>query len=199
LADGESSSSGDLPAGDGYGVSEVLPAGWSLVGAVCDDGSPVDNISLAEGETVTCTFTNTIEDVVAAAIVVTVVGTCTEEGGEGEGRITVTIPVDGGATVIVRDSDGNVVGTFTESGSVAVPEGATYTWQATPSEGFEFPPGAASSGTVTIATCSIPDEVESGELPFTGLDAGMLAWVAAVMLGTGLAVVEMTRRREDEA
>jgi hypothetical protein len=71
LADGESSSSGDIPAGDGYSVSEELPPGWIQVSATCDDGSPVDNISVGEGETVTCTFVNEIEDLVAASILVT--------------------------------------------------------------------------------------------------------------------------------
>jgi LPXTG-motif cell wall-anchored protein len=48
-----------------YGVTETALAGWALTGLVCSDGSPVDlssgtaSISLAAGENVTCTFTNT--------------------------------------------------------------------------------------------------------------------------------------------
>jgi hypothetical protein len=47
---------GNLAPGSGYSVSQALPTGWSLVSATCDDGSPVSDIDLAEGETVTCTF-----------------------------------------------------------------------------------------------------------------------------------------------
>lgn len=41
-----------------YSVSEDDATGWILSSAVCDNGSSVDNISVSEGETVTCTFTN---------------------------------------------------------------------------------------------------------------------------------------------
>ena len=39
-------------------VSETVPTGWDQTGATCDDGSPVSNIDVSAGETVTCTFTN---------------------------------------------------------------------------------------------------------------------------------------------
>ncbi|MGH3132147.1 MAG: prealbumin-like fold domain-containing protein [Gaiellaceae bacterium] len=58
LADGQQSDSGDLDPGT-YSVSETVPAGWDLTSAVCSDGSGVDAIGLAAGETVTCVFTNT--------------------------------------------------------------------------------------------------------------------------------------------
>ncbi len=42
-----------------YSVAEVnLPAGWSLTGATCSDGSDPAAIDLGPGETVTCTFTD---------------------------------------------------------------------------------------------------------------------------------------------
>jgi plastocyanin len=44
--------------GSGYTVSETLPTGWEQTGATCDDGSPLSNIDVSAGETVTCTFTN---------------------------------------------------------------------------------------------------------------------------------------------
>jgi agmatine/peptidylarginine deiminase len=47
-----------VPAGSGYSVSESVPSGWDQTGATCDDGSPVGNIAVGPGETVTCTFTN---------------------------------------------------------------------------------------------------------------------------------------------
>ena len=54
----------ELAAGT-YDVTETLSAaqlaaGWSLTSAVCDDQSPPSAISLQAGETVTCTFTNTL-------------------------------------------------------------------------------------------------------------------------------------------
>lgn len=42
-----------------YSVSETVPTGWVQTSATCSDGSTVNNIQLAAGETVTCTFTNT--------------------------------------------------------------------------------------------------------------------------------------------
>ena len=46
----------DLVPGSGYSVSQTTPAGWDLDSATCDDGSPLSDISIAAGETVTCTF-----------------------------------------------------------------------------------------------------------------------------------------------
>ena len=48
----------DVPAGNGYSLSETVPGGWDQTAATCDDGSPVSNIDVAPGETVTCTFAN---------------------------------------------------------------------------------------------------------------------------------------------
>ena len=44
-----------------YSVAETVPDDWDLTTATCDDGSPVDAIDVAPNETVTCTFTNTIQ------------------------------------------------------------------------------------------------------------------------------------------
>jgi len=43
----------------GYSVAETPIAGWDLTSATCTDGSPVTNIQLSAGESVTCTFVNT--------------------------------------------------------------------------------------------------------------------------------------------
>ncbi len=51
----------EVEVGNGYSVEEVIPDGWSLDSATCDDGSPVENIDVSADETVTCTFTNTKE------------------------------------------------------------------------------------------------------------------------------------------
>jgi hypothetical protein len=49
-------------AGSGYSAAETtVPANWVLTGSTCDDGSPVTNIDVSANETVTCTFTNTLQ------------------------------------------------------------------------------------------------------------------------------------------
>jgi uncharacterized repeat protein (TIGR01451 family) len=58
LADGDSITSPPIGPGT-FSVSEVVPNGWTLTSATCDDGSPVDAIELDRNEHVTCTFTNT--------------------------------------------------------------------------------------------------------------------------------------------
>ena len=58
LSDGEWVDSGQLMAGT-YSVAEIVPEGWELSDATCNDGeSTVDNILLQAGETITCTFSN---------------------------------------------------------------------------------------------------------------------------------------------
>ncbi|MGX5696504.1 MSCRAMM family protein [Agromyces soli] len=59
----------DLTPGT-YAVAETVPADWHLVGSSCSDGSTVDAIALAAGETVTCTF-HDARDVGAIKIVKT--------------------------------------------------------------------------------------------------------------------------------
>ena len=54
--------SGDLlPTSENgtYNVAETLPSGWTGSGS-CSDGSPVGAVDLSPGETVTCTFNNTL-------------------------------------------------------------------------------------------------------------------------------------------
>ncbi|MDP3998055.1 MAG: SdrD B-like domain-containing protein, partial [bacterium] len=57
LGNGGSNESGFLSPGT-YSVSENTPDGWGMQ-ATCDDQSVPDEIELQQGETVTCTFTNT--------------------------------------------------------------------------------------------------------------------------------------------
>ncbi len=42
----------------GYSVAETVPSDWDQTSATCNDGSPVSNINVGSGETVTCTFAN---------------------------------------------------------------------------------------------------------------------------------------------
>ena len=48
----------DVVPGAGHSVSQATPAGWATAQTSCSDGSPVSNIDVAPGETVTCTFSN---------------------------------------------------------------------------------------------------------------------------------------------
>ena len=48
-----------VPPGSGYSIIETVPSGWQQVSTTCDNGDTIDNISVNEGQTVTCTFTNT--------------------------------------------------------------------------------------------------------------------------------------------
>ena len=59
LKDGESFTSEPLIPGSGYSVAETVPDGWDQSSATCNDGSPINAIDVAPGETVTCTFNNT--------------------------------------------------------------------------------------------------------------------------------------------
>lgn len=122
--------------------------------------------------------------VVGASILVTVGGSCVLDGDDGSGVITVTVSVAGGATVVVSNASGTTLGTFSDDGSVTVPEGAVYDWVATPSAGFEFPAGFDSTGSVTIATCSNPTV-----LPFTGIYTDRLATLGFILLAAGVLVM----------
>jgi hypothetical protein len=130
-------------------------------------------------------------DEVLASIQVTVSGSCELDGDEGQGVVDITMSVPDGATVVVRDSDGDVVGALTDDGTLSVPEGATYTWVATPSEGFEFPPGFDSSGSFTIERCSDPET-----LPFTGFDPFQMGVFAILLMGAGVAAMYLAPREE---
>ena len=50
--------SGLVVPGAGYSAAETVPVGWDLVSSTCSDGSPIGNIDVGPGETVTCTFTD---------------------------------------------------------------------------------------------------------------------------------------------
>lgn len=185
LAHGNSSSSGAVAVGAGYAVSEVLPSGWAQVSAVCDDGSDPSDIQVSAGETVTCTFSNQVEDVVGALVLVTVDSFCDVDGEESIGIIEVEMSVPGAATVVVTDSQGAQVASFTDGGSVEVDDDAAYVWEATPSEGFEFPAGFDATASVTIDDC-----VQT--LPFTGVDIDAAFTLGIMLLAAGLIVVTGT-------
>ena len=55
-------------------------------------------------------------------------------------------------------------------------------------------PTQAAKPAATPAAASAPDE--SGSLPFTGLEVGIVALMGALLLGTGVAVRRVSRRGE---
>jgi len=59
LDDGQSETFTNVVPGT-YAVSETVLPGWDLTSATCDDGSAPSAIVVSAGETVTCTFTNSI-------------------------------------------------------------------------------------------------------------------------------------------
>ena len=141
--------------------------------------------------------TTTITDEVLALVFVTVDGECVVDDDKGNGVITVTVSIDDAATVVIRDGDGDVVATVTQDAVLTVPEGDTYTWEATPADDFEFAEDFVSSGEVDIEECT-PTEVKDLEvLPFTGIETEALAMIAAVLSAIGLLVILATRRVED--
>ena len=134
--------------------------------AVADEDAEFDeDIDELEGE---IEVEDCEEPEVRASIVVTVSGTCVLNEGVGQGVITVTIPVDGGATVVITDEDDNELATLTESGTVNVPEGASYSWEAEASDGFEFPPDFENTGELDIVECSEPEVQASVLVTVTG-------------------------------
>jgi hypothetical protein len=58
LVGGASSTYSNVVPGSGYTLAESVPTGWAQLSATCSDGSPITNIAVSAGETVTCTFTN---------------------------------------------------------------------------------------------------------------------------------------------
>ena len=55
--------------GSGHSVSQTTPAGWGAAQTSCSDGSPVSNVDVSPGETVTCTFSN-VSDTAGRIVVV---------------------------------------------------------------------------------------------------------------------------------
>jgi hypothetical protein len=142
--------------------------------------------------------TTTIPDEVMALVFVTVKGECVVDDGKGEGKITVGVSVDDAATVVIRNSNGRVVASVNSDAVITVPEGATYAWEATPSEGFEFASDFVAGGEVKIESCTPKDEVKGIEvLPFTGIETEALAILASVLSAIGLLVILATRRVEN--
>jgi hypothetical protein len=70
-----------------------------------------------------------------------------------QGSVTVSIDVDSGAVVTVYDVDLDVAAQFSGVGGSQKLAPGTYTWVATPGDGFEFPEDEVTSGGFTIDPC----------------------------------------------
>jgi hypothetical protein len=69
------------------------------------------------------------------------------------GSVTAFIDTDSGATVTVYDDELSVAATFSGSGGTSVLPPGTYSWEATPGDGFDLPEGQQTSGQFTIDPC----------------------------------------------
>jgi len=78
------------------------------------------------------------------------------------GSVSAFIDADLGATVTVYDDELNVVATFSGSGGTSALPPGSYTWEATPGDGFEFPQGEQTSGEFTIDPCAATVVVSHG-------------------------------------
>lgn len=126
---------------------------------------------------------------------VTVTGSCVLDETTGVGSAVMNVTVTGTVSKVEILDGGSVVATVTESGQVVLPEGKTYTWVTTAAEGWDLSPGS-DGGTLVIDTCS--DEVEDIEiLPYTGIEGDVMLAASVVLLGLGLAVINLARRREE--
>lgn len=60
LANGGSNTTLDVQPG-AYSITEDVPANWALTSSVCNQGETPASLDVGAGETVTCTFTNTLQ------------------------------------------------------------------------------------------------------------------------------------------
>lgn len=90
-------------------------------------------------------------------------GVCVVDAkGAPAGSVNVVIDAVSDATVTVYDEELNVVATFSGTGgSSSLPPGS-YTWTATPGDGFEFPEGQQTAGQFTINPCEATVIVSHG-------------------------------------
>lgn len=79
-------------------------------------------------------------------------GECDLTAGE-LGSVTVFIDAASGATVTVYDAQMKVAVSFVGTGGTSELDPGTYTWEATPGDGFDFPDGQETSGQFTIDPC----------------------------------------------
>lgn len=186
-----------------YSVAEVnLPAGWSLDGATCDDGSDPSAIVLHPDTTVTCTFYNSEVRVLGPNASLTIVKMTNSAGGEGFG-FTTSENLSGPFTL---DDGGSMLFGELEPGAYTVTEdglGGDWAFQNVACDALDW---SANGQSVTVnlaegeaALCTF---YNIAELPFTGgsslLMPLLIVGLGAVALGTGMVLVPAIRRRGGE-
>lgn len=92
-------------AGSGYSAAETVPQNWQLTSSTCNNGSPVSNINVGPNETVTCTFTNTLQ---TGAIQVTKTYKHAADGPGNHPQSGVTFTVNG----VSEQTDANGIACF---------------------------------------------------------------------------------------
>ncbi len=102
LQAGGTHDSGHLQAGGGYKLVEDSASGWDFAGAVCDDGSSTDNITLSPGEVVTCTVSNTMHGDVG--VTKTVSGQVPSAGSAFTFQVRQGASATGAGTVLITDA-----------------------------------------------------------------------------------------------
>ncbi len=197
LSDGELHDSGPLEPGV-YSVSEIVSAGWLLESAVCDDGSFPAAIGLSDGETVTCTFTNSEEQVLGPEGSLTILKLTNPAGGEGFG-FTTSANLSGPFTL---DDGGSVLFSELEPGMCTVTEDAPagdWQFQGVQCEALDW---SAEGRSVTVnlaegeaAVCTF---YNIAELPFTGSPSWLMPLLiiglGALLIGGGLVLLPALRR-----
>jgi hypothetical protein len=119
LKDGQTYDTGYVvKAGNGYAAAETVPAGWDLTSATCSDGSPVGNIAVSAGETVTCTFNNTQRGHVT--VVKTVKGMAPPAGTTFTFQIRTGASATEAGTIVVSDTS-DAAGNVDFNGVMLVP------------------------------------------------------------------------------
>ena len=106
-------------------------------------------------------------------------------------HVTFCVFADEPTTTTVAETTTTVEETTTtveETTTTTVEETTTTVEETTTTEGAEVLP--------TVVTTA-PDEVDDDELPYTGIDANVMAGLAVLLLGAGAAMLAGTRRAED--
>jgi hypothetical protein len=201
LDDGESETFTDLAAG-AYTVSETPAAGWLLEGVACTTapGAAVDyqvvgtaaTVNLAEGQAVTCTFTNREEEAEGPTGSLTVIKVTTPAGGAG---FTFTPSANLGDPFTL-DDQGSVLFSELAAGTYTVAEedpGVDWAAAAVSCQALDWS-SAGAVVTVNLADgeAAICTFTNTGELPYTGTPAFLLplllAGLFALAMGLGMKV-----------
>lgn len=198
LSDGEWHDSGNLEPGM-YSVAEVgMPDGWQLDMAVCSDGSDPAAIDLADGETVTCTFYNSMEQVAGPEGSLTIVKMTNPAGGEDFG-FTTSANLSG--PFMLSDGESMLFSEL-EPGEYTVTEDelpGEWEFQSVECDALDWS-AAGQSVTVNLAEgeAAICTFYNIEELPFTGSPSWLLpllvAGLGALLVGGGLVVGTVVRR-----